>query len=167
LPFYLPWFHAVEQSAFSVWMRESPSALAFPNVLFLHTVGMAFLAGINFAVAFRILGFAPGMRLAPMEQFFPLMWAALWVNVVTGLMLLSAYPYKAFSNPVWYVKFAFIGVAVTNTHLIKNRVFRDGNLEQPAPMKWKMLACTSLVCWAGAITAGKFLAHTYRHLFSY
>ena len=36
-----------EQDAFSVWVRESPSLLAFPFILYLHTLGLAMLAGIN------------------------------------------------------------------------------------------------------------------------
>ena len=36
-----------EQNAFSVWVRESPSLLAFPFILYLHTLGLAMLAGIN------------------------------------------------------------------------------------------------------------------------
>jgi len=168
VPFYFHWFHWIERSAFSVWLRESPSALAFPNVLFLHTLAMGFVAGTNAAVDFRLLGFAPGMRLAPMEKFFPLMWAAFWVMVVTGLMLLAAYPTKAFTNPVWYVKFVFIALALVNTRLIENRIFRDPDVDvQPVHGRWKLLAGTSLVFWAGSITAGKLLAHTYLRLFSY
>ena len=168
MPFYFHWFHWIERSAFSVWLRESPSALAFPNVLFLHTLAMGFVAGTNAAVDFRLLGFAPGMRLAPMEKFFPLMWAAFWVMVVTGLMLLAAYPTKAFTNPVWYAKFVFIALALVNTRLIENRIFRDPDVDvQPVPGRWKLLAGTSLVFWAGSITAGKLLAHTYLRLFSY
>jgi hypothetical protein len=166
--FYFHWFHWIEQTDFSHWMRESPSVLAFPNILFLHTLAMAFLVGTNAAVDFRLLGFAPQMRVAPMEKFFPLMWSSFWVMVVTGMMLLIAYPAKAFTNPLWYVKFVFIALALVNTRLIKTRVFRDPGLDvRPVPTNWKILAGTSLFFWAGAITAGKLLAHTYTRLYSY
>jgi hypothetical protein len=162
------WFNWIEQTRFSIWMRESPSVLAFPNVLFLHTLAMAFLAGTNAAVDLRVLGFAPEMRLAPMEKFFPLMWSSFWVMLVTGLLLLFAYPTKAFTNPVWYVKFAFIALALWNTRSIQNQMFRDPRLDaQPMPRQWKVLASTSLIFWAGAITAGKLLAHTYTRLYAH
>ena len=168
MAFYLHWFHWIERSAFSVWLRESPSALAFPNILFLHTLAMGLVAGTNAAVDFRVLGFAPGMRLAPMEKFFPLMWSGFWVMVVTGVMLLIAYPTKAFTNPVWYVKFVFIALALVNVRLIEDHVFRDPDVDRrPVPRPVKILAGTSLFFWAGAITAGKLLAHTYIRLFSY
>jgi hypothetical protein len=167
VPFYLHWFHWMEQTAFSVWLRESPSALAFPNVLFLHTFGMSLVAGINAAIDLGILGFAPGMRIAPMERFFPLMWAAFWVAAVTGTMLLMAYPAKAFTNPVWYIKFAFIGAALVVMRLIKHQVFRVDLDVTPISAESKRLAAVSLFLWAGAITSGKLLAHTYTRLYAY
>lgn len=149
-------------------MRESPSALAFPNILFLHTLAMGVVAGVSAAVDLRILGFAPSMRLAPMEKFFPLIWSAVWVAAVTGTLLLAAYPTKAFTNPVWYIKFVFIALAVADTRAIRDRVLRHPNADiLPCPAAWRMLAGASLLFWAGAIVSGKLLAHTYTRLFSY
>ena len=45
-----------EQNAFSVWVRESPSLLAFPFILYLHTLGLAMLAGINVGLDLWLLG---------------------------------------------------------------------------------------------------------------
>ena len=46
----------IESTAFSDWVRSSPSLFAFPGILSCHTVGMGLAAGINAAIAFRILG---------------------------------------------------------------------------------------------------------------
>lgn len=162
MAFYFYW---IEQSAFSTWLRESPSLLVFPTLLLLHTIGMGFVAGTNAAIDLRVLGVASQMRIAPMQKFLPLMWSGFWLNAVTGVALLIAYPTKAFTNPVFYVKLAFIALALVNTQMIRNEVFRDPNLdERPVPRKWKVLAGTSLLFWAGAITAGRLLAHTYSEL---
>ena len=159
------YFFWIEQSAFSTWLRESPSLLVFPAILLLHTIGMGFVVGTNAAIDLRVLGIASQMRIAPMQKFLPLMWSGFWVNAVTGVALLIAYPTKAFTNPVFYIKLAFIALALVNTQMIKNEVFRDPNLdERPVPRRWKILASTSLLFWAGAITAGRFLAHTYSQL---
>ena len=48
-----------EQNAFSVWVRESPSLLAFPFILYLHTLGLAMLAGINVGLDFWLLAREP------------------------------------------------------------------------------------------------------------
>ena len=47
-----PAFAWIESSALSVWIRESN--WAFPIVLIFHTVGLAFLVGVNVAVDVRL-----------------------------------------------------------------------------------------------------------------
>ena len=162
MAFYFFW---IEHSALSVWLRESPSLLVFPTILFLHTIGMGFLAGTNAAIDLRLLGIASQMRIAPMQKFLPLMWSGLCVNTVTGIALIIAYPTQAFTNPVFYFKLAFIALALVNTLMIRNAVFRDPNVdERPVPRTWKILASTSLFFWAGAITSGRLLPYTYSQL---
>jgi hypothetical protein len=159
------YFYTIEQSAFSTWLRESPSLLVFPTILLLHTIGMGFLAGTNAAIDLRLLGVASQMRIAPMQKFYPLMWSGFWVNFATGIALIIAYPTQAFTNPVFYVKLTFIALAVTNTLMIRNAVFRDPKLDEHAvPMRWKILAAASLLLWAGAIVAGRLLPYTSRQL---
>ena len=66
---------------------------------------------------------------------------------------------------MFYVKLTFIALAVTNTLLIRNAVFGDPPLDAHAvPMRWKILATSSLFFWAGAITAGRLLPYTARQL---
>jgi hypothetical protein len=159
------YFYWIEQSALSTWLRESPSLLVFPTILLLHTMGMGFLAGTNAAIDLRMLGVASQMRIAPMQKFYPLMWSGFWLNFATGIALVIAYPTQAFTNPVFYVKLGFITLAVINTLIIRNAVFRDPQLDQkPVPTRWKILASTSLFFWAGAIIAGRLLPYTARQL---
>ena len=153
-----PVFNWIEASALSDWVRSSPSMLAFPFILILHTVGMGFLVGTNIAIDFRILGFAPGIPLSTLEKFFPVMWFGLVVSAASGALLLIGYPTKALTNPVFYLKLILIAVALAETWFMRNRVLRREN------PNGRLLAGTSLVFWAGAVTAGRLLAYTYRHL---
>src|SRR5436309_12171806 len=97
-------FSWIETSALSSWIRESPSLWAFPFILILHTVGMGFLVGPNVAMDLRILGFAPRIPLSLFEKFFGVMKVAFVINVISGVLLLIAYPTKALTNPLFYVK---------------------------------------------------------------
>jgi hypothetical protein len=148
----------LEATSLSTWIRESTSVWAFPAILSLHTIGMGFAAGFNAAVDLRILGFAPSVPLVELRRFLPVMWTGFWINAVSGVLLLIAYPTKALTNPVFYVKLSFIALALVGVRLI-------GNAE-PATRKLRLLAIASLVCWTGAITAGRLLAYTYSHLTS-
>jgi hypothetical protein len=99
-----PYLALIENSALSEWIRGSESLFAFPAIITLHTIGMGFLAGGSAAIDLRILGFAPQIPLRTMARFLPLLWLAFVVNAATGTLLLIAYPTKALTNPVFYVK---------------------------------------------------------------
>ena len=154
----------IETSAFSVWIRESVSVFAFPSILAAHTVGMGLVAGVNALLDLRILGVAPQVPLVEMKRFFPVMWFGFWLNAVSGVVLLIGYPTKALTNPLFYVKLAFIAIAMVLVQSIQKQVFPKAPDKTPGfPTR---LAIASLICWAGAIGAGRFLAYTYTKLTS-
>jgi len=153
----------LESTALSAWLVESPSVFAFPLVLALHTIGLAALVGLNAALDFRILGVAPQIPVTAFRRFLPVMWAGFWLNAVSGVLLLIAYPAKALTNPVFYLKLGLIAVAVGILLTMRRRLRSE---PQPAhlPARVKLLAIASLLCWAGAIVAGRLLAYTYNRL---
>jgi len=118
---------------------------------------MAFLAGINAALDLRILGFAPRIPLAMFERFFPVIWFGFVINLISGVLLLIAYPTKALTNPVFYIKLASIAGGMIVMLLLRTRAIRQG--QQP-----RALAIVSLILWAGAIVAGRLLAYTCTYL---
>jgi hypothetical protein len=158
----------LEMTSFSTWLRESPSILAFPAVLILHTVGLAFLAGISAAIDLRILGFVPGIPLAPFQSLFPIIWWGFWLNAVSGVVLLIAYPAKSLTNPLFFLKLSLIAAALVVFRQIRIVVFSDPDLDKsPVARKGRLLAASSLFLWIAAITAGRLLAYTYTHLLLY
>ena len=102
----------LEATSLSTWLRESPSLWAFPFVLILHTVGLAFFVGANVAWDVRVLGFSAGIPLDALRKYFLVMWAGFWVNAFSGVLLLIAYPTKALTNPLFYAKLALIGLGI-------------------------------------------------------
>jgi hypothetical protein len=158
-----PLFAWLESTAFSVWVRESPSMFAFPGILTCHTIGMGVAAGINTALALRILGVGPGIPIRELPRFLSIMWFGFWLNAISGVALLVAYPTKAFTNPDFYLKLALIAVAVALVKPISRRASGVG-LGSSVGSTLKLLAVASIVCWFGAITAGRLLAYTYTRL---
>ena len=158
---------SIESSAFSTWLRESPSLLAFPLMLSLHAIGMGLAAGINAAIALRILGAVPQVPLGGMRPFLRVMWAGFWMNAVSGAALLIAYPTKALTNPDFYLKLALIALALVAVRALNRRVFASPDATDVPPTRVvRRLAVASLTCWAGAIIAGRLLAYTYTQLFA-
>ena len=156
-----PWFAWLETSAFSTWMRESPSMFVFPGALAAHTVGLAFIAGLNGALDLRLLGVARGIAPAAFTRFLPFMWIGLWVNIVTGVALLLAYPTKALTNPVFYLKLGLIAVALV---LLRPLLRRARDAAAVGTTGTRLLAAASLAVWAAAIAAGRLLAYTCTRL---
>jgi hypothetical protein len=153
----------VESSELSEWIRGSESLFAFPAIITLHTIAMGFLAGGSTAIDLRILGFAPHMPLKPLRRFLPVLWLALAVNAVTGTLLLIAYPTKALTNPVFYVKLCLIALAVWLVYRIGVVALRAPNVDQkPLAANAKLLAAASIAAWVALITAGRLLAYTHK-----
>jgi len=158
---FLAW---LESTTLSQWVVGSPSMFAFPGILTLHAIGMGFAVGISAALDLRILGVAPNVPLRELRRFLPILWAGFWLNAVSGLLLLIGYPTKALTNPVFYLKLTLIAVAMTLLVRISRQVFDDSATVTAITSKLRNLAIASLVCWAGAITAGRLLAYTYHRL---
>jgi hypothetical protein len=146
-----PFLIWLEATGLSTWVRESTSVFAFPSILSLHTVGMGLVAGLNAAIALRILGIAPQVPFAEIKRFLPVMWFGFWLSAVSGVLLLIAYPTKALTNLVFYLKLVLIALAVTSA-------------VKAMPKQSRVWASISLAGWTGAITAGRLLAYTYTRL---
>jgi hypothetical protein len=153
-------FAWLESTRFSLWMVESPSLLAFPAILAAHTIGLGLLVGVACALDLRLLGVASGIPPAAFARLRPLMSFGLWLNVATGLALLLAYPTKALTNPVFYLKLALIAVGLAILRAILPRVHENA----PIGNVTRVLAAASLVVWTAAITAGRLLAYTCSRL---
>jgi hypothetical protein len=153
----------LEATALSIWLRESGPA--FFGSLTLHALGMAFLVGSHVATDLRTLGVAPGVPLSLMRRFRPVAWLAMVVVTASGVSLLLAYPTKALTNPVFYVKLLAVALAIVSGRVLVTSLLRFPDSDaQPSPPRAKLLAGLSLLLWAGAITSGRLLAYTYRVL---
>jgi len=150
----------IQQSGFCQWVRQSESIFSYSGILLVHTIGLAFVVGVNACIDLRILGFAPAVRLAGLEKFFPMLWFGFWLNAITGTILLAIDIVNKLENPDFYIKMAFIALALINLRMLRTDVFRDPLIDKISPSsKAKILAVTSLIFWLGAITSGRLLAY--------
>ena len=149
----------IEESGLATWVRESNSLLAYPSVLFFHTIGMAFVAGISSLIDLRILGLADEMPMGDMRKVLPYMWAGFAVNAATGLVLFALDATTKSISPVFYTKLAFIAIALV-VCVLQRKLFNDPHAgKRPIDMNTRLLALASILCWIGAITAGRLLAY--------
>jgi hypothetical protein len=152
---------AVANMAFAVWVRESPSPLAYTAMLSLHAGGLAFLVGFSVLIALRLLGVASAVPLPPLAKVFPVIWAAFAVNAVSGGILFVAGAATLGRDPLMYIKLGLIAVAMVIMRRIQTRVFGDlTRLQQHgAPEGSGFLAAAAIICWSGAMIAGRLTAY--------
>lgn len=156
---FLDW---LENSTLSMWIKESLSLWPYDILcLSAHAVGMAILVGFSVAIALRVLGFAPRLPLAPMAQFFPVIYAGFWINAISGTGLFITYPKKAITNPIFYLKMAGIVAAILCVRRIKRLVFDDPRYADTTPVagSGRTTAAALLFVWVVTITAGRLLAY--------
>jgi len=154
---FLQW---VEQLSYSTWVRESPSLLAFPLLLFVHTLGMALVAGGSAVISFALLGLWPKSPLSPLEKLFPVLWFGFWINLFTGVSIFMKDASAYGRNPDLYVKLVFVAAGLWLMTVIRRQVFGDPNLDtKPVSQRAKVLSWVSLGCWFCAIVSGRLIAY--------
>ena len=152
----LEFLSKIEQLQFSMWVLQTP----YPTILFLHSIGMALVAGFNAVIDLRILGLSPKIPLKPMERLYPWMWWGFGLNAVTGTSLLMADATTKLTNPDFGVKMLFVFSGIVILKIMRKKVFADPQLDvAPVSGTAKGLAWVSLICWIGAVTAGRLLAY--------
>lgn len=151
---------AIENLGFSDWVSESKSILAYPTILWLHVMGMGMVVGFASMISLRMLGIARKLPLQALEGLFPWIWWGFWVNAATGTALLMASASKRIPDPTFWIKMVFIFAGLVVLKRTRKTVF--GNLGPEGdklPPNAKPLAWAALICWLGAITAGRLLAY--------
>lgn len=149
---------SLEASAFSTWLRESPSVWAYPTVLTLHTLGLGVLVGANWMVDLRVLGVARAVPIGILSRAFPIMWAGFWVNAVSGVLLLVADPNKGLL-PIFLWKLGVIAIGVAFILVLKRKAYGRGVEMDSASFGVKTMAALSLVIWIAAIATGRWMAY--------
>lgn len=149
----------LENTSLATWVREANSILAYPTVLFFHTLGLATVAGLSAFLSLRVLGFAQGVPFSALQPFIRVIWVAFGVTAASGTALLIA-NISAKLTMVFAVKLVFVALAVVTLQMMITRVLRNPMADQgPLPRQANVLALMSLVCWIGATTAGRLMAY--------
>jgi hypothetical protein len=157
--------NTIEESGLSTWLRESESPFGFYFILFFHNIGLALAVGTSLFIGLRLLGVGSDLPLVPFKKFFTILWTGACISAVSGVLLLLAYPTKALTNPVFYIKLILVGVGVWIMFRMEKLVFDDQSASEEVKLaRGRSLASRSFVVWLGALTAGRLLAYTFKYI---
>ena len=152
---------SIQYSGFGLWVAGGDTIFAYPTILALHTLGLGIVVGMSAIIDCRVLGVARSVPLADLERLFRVMWWGFALNATTGVVLFIAAAADKAYQEIFYVKLAFIALALMTASRIRRTVFgRSTDLNRPMPQNAKVLAVASLFLWMGAIVAGRLMAYT-------
>ena len=151
---------ALQESDVSRWIASSPSLLAYPMFLTLHTVGMAIVVGTCVALDLRVLGVASDVPLAAFSGAPRLVWSGFVVNAATGTALFMIDAEHKATQWIFYVKLLLIALALIIYARTRRLVAVTSSGGEPlVPLRARTLAIVSLLLWTGATVAGRLMAY--------
>ncbi len=154
-------FEALENTTAAIWVGES--LWGYPLLLGLHVVGLAIVAGIFLMLDLRILGFNKGVSYESFLSLFRLAWIGLAINALSGTALFSSQAATFISSTPFLLKIGSITVGVICAVMIRGKLReRAASWNAPGSVTsglTRLLAVISILCWIGAIGAGRLIAY--------
>lgn len=149
----------LESTSLSVWLQESPSLLALPTILTLHTAGMAVLVGTSWMLDLRLLGVGRNVPLSAYRWVFPTLAVGLFVNLATGVLLFIKNPTHWGTALPFLVKMLLVVASVATVVPVRSLILRSDAAQRDVSSNFRLLAIASILAWTGAVTAGRLLAY--------
>ncbi|HEY3517395.1 MAG TPA: DUF6644 family protein [Gammaproteobacteria bacterium] len=153
----------LEGSALGQLVRAS-GVWAYGVVNLVHILGIATLFGSVLAFDLRLLGCWRRVPLAALERpTLTLAACGFTVAIASGVTLLSANGSEYVGNPFLVAKFCAIGLGLVNIAAAQFLpAWRARAVEPHEPrqrLALRVVGATSLVCWLGAVVAGRMIGY--------
>jgi hypothetical protein len=145
----------LQDTDFAHWVASSPSLLAYPTILTLHTVGMAIVVGTCVVMDLRVLGIAADIPVLVFRRAPRLVWTGFAINAATGLALFTTDAEHKVVQTVFYAKLVLIFAALAVYRRMRTLMFGHA----ADSLEIRQLAVVSLVLWTGATVAGRLMAY--------
>ena len=162
-------------AAFCAWLElTAPSRMLqriewiVPAVQTVHILAIAALMGSSLFLNLRLLGVTG--RDVPLSRtssrFLPVMWSALVVLLITGLVMITAEPARSLLNATFWLKMALLVTALALT-LGTARAIRRAPDGWPGTPRRRWLARASALVssglWVAILCAGRWIAYSRVH----
>jgi hypothetical protein len=157
----MPVFEWLETTALAIWVGES--LWGYPIMLGMHAIGLAIVVGIFIMLDLRMLRVIRGVSFYAFLSLYRLAWIGLVFNALSGSALFTSQATTFVESAPFLIKISAVIAGVIVGILIQRRLklraadwdTADTNFESADTA----LATLSLVCWIGAIFAGRLIAY--------
>ncbi len=149
----------LESTALSSFVRDN-GYWVWPISESIHFIGLSMLVGTVGLFDLRMLGMARELSLPGLHRLIKWGIGGYIMNILTGIIFFTAYPFQYMYNPAFWWKLVFMGCAGINVLLFYTTVYHRIKVLEPgddAPPTAKTMAAVSLVCWIGVMSCGRLL----------
>jgi len=149
----------LEDSSLAIWVAES--LWGYPIVLGLHAIGLAIVVGLLIFIDLRLLNLFGDIRLPALLAPMKLAWLGFLINALSGFALFSSQATSIIYSAPFLIKISLVLLGALLAFHIQRQVSRNPDSWESGaqPASIKAAAAISLLCWMGAIVAGRLIAY--------
>ena len=150
----------LENSQFPAWVRGE--LWGWPLALTLHALGTALVMGFIFIICLRLLGLFETIPYNSLQRLFPVIWAALVLQLLTGFALWMTKPTRYVADVAFLLKFLFVIIGVVLTGYLYGAIKREAASWDAAgavSSNGAKFVAPYLLAWCIVLVAGRLTAY--------
>jgi hypothetical protein len=134
----------------------------WPLALTLHAFGTAIVVGFMIIISLRFFGFFPAIPYRSLSRLFLVIWAAIALQILSGLALWMAKPTQYAADIAFLSKVALIVIGIVLTLYFQGTIRREASAWEAsgaAPPRATRLVAAALLVWCAVLVTGRLTAH--------
>jgi len=147
----------IEESALAEYVRVS--ALGYPAMITLHSLGLAIIVGLSVVLSLRVLGLYKAIPFSSLQRLLPLAWVGFIVNFLSGSGLFAAQATTYVTDFEFLLKMFFVLLGVIFVGLMQGAVSAVVKSGAAARGNARIFAIGTIVAWFGATVTGRLIAY--------
>ena len=150
----------LENSQFSALVRSE--LWGWPLALTVHAFGTALVMGFIFIICLRLLGLFETIPYTSLNRLFPVIWAALVLQLLSGFALWMTKPTRYVADAAFLLKFAFVIIGIILTLYLYGSIKREAASWDAAgavSSRGTKFVAPSLLVWCVVLVAGRLTAY--------
>jgi hypothetical protein len=153
----LEWLESTELSA---WVRTE--LWGWPLALTFHAFGTALVVGLILIIGLRLLGLFKLIPFTLLNRLFPVVWAALVLQLVSGFMMWMTKPTQYVDDVAFVLKVLLIIVGSVLTLSLYRTIKQEAaswEAKRAVSSRGVSLGTAALIVWCVVLIAGRLTAH--------
>lgn len=150
----------LENTQFAAGVRED--VWGWPLALTLHAFGTALVVGFILIISLRLLGFFKMIPYTSLSRLFPVIWAALLLQFLSGFTLWMAKPTRYVADGAFMLKFSLIVVGVILTLQFYRTINQEAatwEAQGAVSARGVKFVAAALLVWGSVLIAGRLTGY--------